>query len=170
MTFFTIEEAIIGKLTEDLSIQTILGSEFERKIFTAFTRPQLISNNLFPNISVDIDYGPEEFALPAISGVATIMMEFQELLKDGTPTRYLDISLLKEKILDALHKVDFSSGGLILNHFQLISGSEPFFVLKDKVWKWPLIFDFVHEEGVTIGRVGVKVGGEYTSEFTSEFG
>lgn len=169
MAFFTIEEAIIKKLTEDSSIQTILGSNFVRKIFSASTRLQLV-DGLFPTISVDINYAPEEPALPAISGVATIMMEFKELLKDGTPIKYSDISFLKEKILDALHKVDFSSNGLTLNHFQLISGSEPFFILQDKVWKWPLIFEFVHEEGVTIGRVGIKVGGEYTNEYTSEFG
>lgn len=167
MAFFTLEEATVKALIEDSDIQTILGSEFIRKVFGSETRPQLV-DGLFPTISVDINYGVEEPALPAMNGIAIIMIEFEELLADGTPTKYSDISFLKERILNALHKVDFSAGDLILNHFQLISGSEPFFVLEDKVWKWPLIFEFVHENQITVERVGVVIG-DYSDEFTTEF-
>lgn len=167
MAFFTLEEATVKALVEDSDIQTILGSEFTRKVFGAETRPQLV-DGLFPTISVDINYGVEEPALPAMNGIAIIMLEFAELLASGIPTRYSDISFLKERILNVLHKVDFSAGDLILNHFQLMSGSEPFFVLEDKVWKLPLIFEFVHENQITIGRVGVFTGA-FEDEFAIEF-
>lgn len=160
MAFFTIEEAIIKALTEDDDIKTDLGLKFAQKVFVAAVRPQLVSPNvavLLPNISVDINSGPEEPAIHAISGVATVMMEFKELLKDGTPTKYSTMSLLKEHILNALAKVDFSANGLVVNHFNLLSGSQPFFDLEDKVWRWPLIFEFVHESLVTKDRVGVEV-------------
>ncbi len=108
MAFFTIEEAIIKALTEDSDIQTDLGSKFLQKVFVAAMRPQLVSPNvaaLFPNISVDINSGPEEPAIHSINGVATIMMEFKELIKSGTPTRYSNMSLLKEHILNVLAKL-----------------------------------------------------------------
>ncbi len=160
MAFFTIEEAIIKALIGNSDIKIELGSKFAQKVFVAAMRPQLISpgtDALFPNISVGANYGPEEPAIHAMNGVATIIMEFKELLRDGTPTRYSKMSLLKEHILDALAKVDFSANGLVVNHFNLLSGSQPFFDLEDKVWRWPLIFEFVHESLVTKDRVGVEV-------------
>jgi len=160
MAFFTIEEAIIKALTGNSDIQTELGSKFKQKVFVAAMRPQLVSPNvaaLFPNISVGVDYGPEEPAIHAMNGIATILLEFKELIKSGTPTKYSKLSLLKQHVLDALAKVDFSANGLVVNHFNLISGSQAFFDLEDKVWRWPLIFEFVHESLVTKDRVGVEV-------------
>lgn len=159
MAFFTIEEAIIKALIEDSDIKTDLGSKFAQKVFVAAMRPQLISpgtDALFPNISVNINYGPEEPAIHAMNGVATIMMEFKELVKSGIPTEYSTMSLLKEHIFNTLAKVDFSANGLVVNHFNLLSGSQPTFDLEDKVWRWPLIFEFVHESLVTKDRVGVE--------------
>ena len=170
MAFFTLEEAVIKQFRNDPSITSFLGKDFSKKIFEAFVRPQLFQsgNLLLPNISIDINYGAEEPALPAMNGICTITMDFEELKPDGTPTRYSDMSLLKEHIMDAVHKIDFSAMGITMNHFNLLSGSEPFFILEDKIWKWPLIFEFVHENQITIGRVGVFVGA-FTDEYTEEF-
>ena len=162
MPVFTIEEAAIRALQNDSTVQSILGSNYNKKIFMDSLRPQLSENNsmirkYFPNISIDINYGEAEPTLPAMHGVCTIMMEFFERELDGIPTKFSDLSLLKERILVVLGKVDFSTGGLVVNHFLLISQSEPFFNLEDKVWRWPLIFEFVHEDIITIGRAGFPI-------------
>lgn len=159
MAFKTIEEAIIETLINDADIKIILGSNTNKKVFVSFVRPQLINSKTlkFPNISVSVNYGAGEPAIPAMNGVATITMEFRELGDSPIPTKYSELSLLKEKILNALAKIDFSLGDLTVNHFLLQSGSEPIFVLQDKVWQWPLIFNFVHRDAITVGRVGVVV-------------
>lgn len=159
MAFKTIEEAIIETLINDADIKTILGSNANKKVFISFVRPQLINSKQlkFPNINISVNYGAGEPAIPAMNGVATITMEFRELGDSLTPTKYSALSLLKEKILNALAKVDFSLGDLTINHFLLQSGSKPIFILSDKVWQWPLIFNFVHRDNVTVGRVGVEV-------------
>ena len=160
MAFKTIEEAIVQALINDTNVKAVVGTPINKKIFIGFTRPQLVNKTSakFPNISVSINYGPQEPALPAMLGVATIMMEFSELKENnGIPFKYAIMSLLKQHILDALAKVDFSISDIIINHFLLIGGSEPFFILEDKVWRWPLIFEFVHQDEITIGRVGVVV-------------
>ena len=181
MAFTVIEEEIIRTLKDDSNIKIFLVTDVQKKIFAEDVRPQTVG---FPNISTSVDYGPQTPALPAMLGTATIMMEFEELDSDGIPTKYSDLSLLKQHILDALSKVDFGSGangeydfefsdeyvaqisGLILNHFLLIGNSEPIYVAEDKVWKWPLIFEFVHEDEITVDRVGVNR--EFTTEFTTE--
>lgn len=159
MAFKTIEEAIIETLINDADIKIILGSNANRKVFVSFMRTQLINSKQlkFPNISVSISYGPAEPAIPAMNGVATITMEFKELGDALIPILYASLSFLKEKILNALAKIDFSLGDLTVNHFLLQGGSEPIFILQDKVWQWPLIFNFVHRDNVTVGRVGVEV-------------
>ena len=159
MAFKTIEEAIIQTLINDTNVKAVVGTPTNKKIFVAFTRAQLVNSSSvkFPNISVSINYGPQAPALPAMLGVATITMEFTELDNNGIPFKYSTMSLLKQHIIDALAKVDFSLGDLIINHFLLQDGSEPDFDLEDKVWRWPLIFNFVHQDEVTIGRVGVVV-------------
>ena len=158
MAFTTIEEAEIKRLREDADIKTFLGTKADRKVYIASLRPQLVKTGalLFPNLSVTIDYGAQEPAIHAMNGICTIMMEFQELKRGGgTPIKYKDMSQLKERVMDAVHKVDFSTGDLVINHFNLLSGSQPIFILEDKLWSWPLLFEFVHEDLITKDRIGV---------------
>jgi len=168
-TFVTIEEEVVRVLVDDANVKTIIDTDTNKRIFVASLRPQ---TKKFPMLSVDTDYGPEEPAIHALNGICTIMMEFKELQNNGKPTEYSQLSLLKQHILDALSKKSFGSGngdysfehstafsggglGIIVNKFLLTSDSEPIFDLEDKVWRWPLIFDFVHRDILTVGRVGV---------------
>jgi len=160
MAFTTIEEAVIKKLSDDLDIRAFLGTDFKKKVFVASVKPQLFASDqlLLPNISVNVDYGPEAPAIHGMFGTCTIMMEFSEInKKSGVPTKYKDMSQLKEHIMDAVHKVDFSTGDLVLNHFNLLSGSQATFLIEDKVWRWILVFEFVHEDLITKDRIGVVV-------------
>lgn len=160
MAVTTIEGAVIRHLRENPNIRTFLGTDVEKKIFVAAMRPQLFANNqlLLPNITVGVDYGPEEPAIHAMNGVCTIMITFPEIdLNTRHPIKYENMSLLKEHIMDAVHKVNFSDVGFVVNHFNLLSGSEPTFIIDDKVWQFPLVFEFVHEDLITKDRVGVEV-------------
>ncbi len=160
MAVFTLEEAVIKKLREDSDIRDFLGTDVDKKVFIAAMRVQLFASNklILPNIAISVDYGPEEPAIHAMNGICTIMMTFAETnLLTRLPTKFEDMSLLKEHIMDAVHKVNFSDVGFVVNHFNLLSGSAPVFNLDDKVWTWPLIFEFVHEDLITKDRVGVVV-------------
>jgi len=158
MAFTTLEAAVIKQLSNDADIKSFLGSDSKKKIFVASIKPQLFASGrkLLPNISVNVDYGPEAPAIHAMLGTCTIMMEFAEINRNTeVPTFYKRMSLLKENIMNAVHKVDFSTGDLVLNHFNLLSGGQATFLIEDKVWRWPLQFEFVHEDLITKDRVGV---------------
>ena len=160
MAVFTIEEAVVKKLREDPDIRTFLGTDVDKKVILAAMRPQLFASDkkLLPVISISVDYGPEEPAIHAMNGICTIMMTFAETdLLTRHPIKYERMSLLKEHIMDAVHKVNFSDVGFVVNHFNLLSGSSPTFIVDDKVYQWPLVFEFVHEDLITKDRVGVVV-------------
>lgn len=145
----TIEEAIIIALRADSDVSSFLGSDFKKKIFITSVR----SKNLgLPAIGISVDLGPAQPRLPAMEGIVTIILEFAEKKSNGKPTTYRDMNDLREHVLDALHKIDFSTGNFVLNHFVLTGGSEPIFDLTDKVWKFPLIFETVFCDNLTIGR------------------
>lgn len=153
--FKTIEEEVVRTLITDANIKTIITTDIIKRIFIDFTRPQ---TKKFPMISVGVNYGPQEPAIHAMNGICTITMEFKELQSGGSgkPTKYSKLSLLKQHIIDALSKKSFGTN-LVINKFLLLSGSVPFFDTTDKVWRWPLVFDFVHEDDVVKGRVGVEI-------------
>lgn len=144
----TIEEAIIIKLRADTDIVSFLGSDFRKKIFITSVRSKNIG---LPAIGISVDLGPAQPRLFAMEGIVTIVLEFNEKT-NGESTKYTDMNDLREHVLDALHKIDFSTGNLILNHFVLTGGSEPIFDLTDKVWKFPLIFETVFVDNLTVGR------------------